>query len=69
MTSGSDLHKIGSTEPENLYGMIFDTPLKDEKDYVRRILNREGTIRVPDSHHTTKDVIETQTPVVINHRD
>ncbi len=69
MTSGSDLHKKGSTEPDNLYGMIFDTPLADEKDYVHRILNRQGSMRVPDSHRTTTSVIETKTPVVINHRD
>lgn len=69
MTSGSDLHLKGSTETENLYGMMFDTPLKDEMDYVRRILNREGTMRVPDSHRASGDTIRAKTPVVINHRD
>ena len=70
MTAGSDLHHIGSTEPHNLYGMEFDTPLTDEKDYVKRILNREGKIAVPDNRRIPDNyVYNTKLPVVTNHRE
>ena len=69
MTAGSDLHKIGSTEDCNLYGMEFDTPLANEADYVKRILNREGQIAVPQAHRAPENYsIEAKLPVVTNHR-
>ena len=69
MTAGSDLHKIGSTEDCNLYGMEFDSPLANEADYVKRILNSEGHIAVPRTHRVPDNyTIETKLPVVTNHR-
>lgn len=69
MTAGSDLHKIGSAENDRLYGMEFDTPLSNEGDYVKRILNREGHIAVPHAHRVPDNyTIETKLPVVTNHR-
>ncbi len=47
MTAGSDLHLAGALTGEEHYGMEFETPLASGKDYVQRILQREGTILVP----------------------
>lgn len=70
MTAGSDMHHIGSTDISNLYGMEFDTPLKDEKDYVRRILNREGRIAVPKSHLAPSGYqINANLPIVTHYRE
>lgn len=70
MTAGSDLHHIGSTDVCNLYGMEFDTPLTDEKDYVKRILNREGKIAVPDNQRIPEGYkYNTKLPVVTHHRE
>ena len=70
MTAGSDLHHIGSTDAHNLYGMEFDTPLTDEKDYVKRILSCEGKISVPDNQRIPDGYeYKTKLPVVIHHRE
>lgn len=48
MTAGSDLHLAGSLKKEEHFGMEFETPLTDGKDYVERILNHEGRMVVPN---------------------
>lgn len=70
MTAGSDLHHIGSTDSDNLYGMEFDTPLTSANDYVKRILNREGKISVPETQRIPKNYeYKTKLPVVTHHRE
>ncbi len=68
MTAGSDIHLVGSFTGERLYGMAFDTPLADEKDYVNRILNREGTMWVPDEKRISEGNISTKLPIITNKR-
>ena len=66
MTAGSDIHLVGSFSGEKLYGMEFETPLINEKDYVNRILNREGTLHVPSTKRVLTDKIQANLPIVIN---
>lgn len=68
MTAGSDIHLVGSFSGEKLYGMEFDTPLIDEKDYVNRILNRQGQIHVPTSKRIAEGEIKATLPVIVNKR-
>ena len=70
MTAGSDMHNAGSIPPEAHYGMQFKTPLTDIHDYVRRILNREGTLIVPEEErHITITEIKNKLPVILHHRE
>jgi hypothetical protein len=68
MTAGSDIHLVGSFSGEKLYGMEFDTLLIDEKDYVNRILNRQGQIHVPTSKRIAEGEIKATLPVIVNKR-
>ena len=68
MTAGSDIHLVGSFKGERLYGMEFETPLIDEKDYVRRILNHEGSLHVPSEKRILPEEINTNLPIIINKR-
>lgn len=64
-----DIMSYSRAENDRLYGMEFDTPLSNEGDYVKRILNREGHIAVPNAHRVPDNyTIETKLPVVTNHR-
>ena len=70
MTAGSDMHNAGSIPPEAHYGMQFETPLTDIHDYVRRILNREGTLIVPEEERRiTITEIKNKLPVILHHRE
>lgn len=69
MTAGSDIHLVGSFTGDKLYGMEFDTPLIDEKDYASRILNRQGRMWVPDSLQINEGTINATLPIVVNQRE
>lgn len=69
MTAGSDNHKIGSTGDKMPYGMQFEYPLNSSADYVRAILNREGTMFVPEEDRIMPTEIVTKLPVVHHHRE
>ena len=69
MTAGSDIHAVGSFLGRELYGMAFETPLKDEKDYVKRILNHEGSLWVPEYDRISDGAIVTNLPMVTNERE
>lgn len=64
MTAGSDIHLVGSFTGSRLYGMEFDTPLNNEQDYVRNILNRCGNMHVPATERITSGEIITDLPVI-----
>ena len=49
MTAGSDIHRVGSTSYGCVFGMITDTPLNSEKDYVDLIKSGRGfSMNIPD---------------------
>ena len=68
MTSGSDLHKIGSLAPDRHYGMGFEHPIKSAADYVNAILKRDGVMLVKDSSRSLPPDIHTELPVYVNNR-
>ena len=69
MTAGSDIHLVGSFTGPSLYGMEFDTPLSNEQDYVKNILNKRGNIHVPASERITNGEIITDLPVITHERE
>lgn len=68
MTSGSDLHKIGSLAPDRHYGMGFEHSIKSAADYVNAILKRDGVMLVKDSSRSLPPDIHTELPVYVNNR-
>lgn len=51
MTSGGDVHFCGHVPPERMAGVIFDTPLESEKDFVYAILERKPfSIKKPSGY-------------------
>ncbi len=66
MTAGSDIHKVGVTENNCIYGMSFDTPLKSAADYANRIKNGQGfSLHVPPKHLEWKDGTSNHLPVFL----
>lgn len=66
MTAGSDMHKVGITESNCVYGMCFDTPLTSALDYANRIKNGQGfSLHVPSKHLEWKDGTSNHLPVFI----
>lgn len=68
MTAGSDLHKIGTLEPDAHFGMIFDYPIQDTKDYVDAIREKKGSMKVPLSYRKLPLEIKTELPLIINQK-
>ncbi len=72
ITAGSDFHRIGSKEPEGLFGMAFETPLTDIQDYVTRIQAHEGAphVQAERSYPANENfTMETGLPLVVYHRE
>lgn len=66
MTAGSDIHKVGVTENNCIYGMCFDTPLTSASDYAKRIKSGQGfSLHVPAEHLAWKDGTSNHLPVFI----
>ena len=66
MTAGSDNHLAGSLTNDKLFGMAFESPLTDSRDYANRILHHEGTMYVPSHQRITTGSIHTNLPVITN---
>ena len=66
MTAGSDIHKIGTLPRDGHYGMGFDNPIESATDYVKAILNREGTMLVSPGERILPEQIHTGLPVYVN---
>ena len=69
MTGGSDIHLAGSISEERLSGMAFERPLERALDYADAVLNRRGTVIMPEAEHPADGTIRTKLPVFCNHRE